>query len=327
LFYVSVLMNLKFKEYLLENTQSVACEEVEIIQSLWSGYGKISRYELTGSLHRTVVVKYISPCSSGEHPKGWDTDNSHNRKVKSYEVETHWYEQWNDRCPTQARVPHFIGSFSLGADQWIILEDLDANFSVRKQKLDIPEVKNCLRWLANFHGTFLGCNPTGLWQEGTYWHLGTRPDEYDKMEHPTLKAKAHAIDALLNQCSYQTIVHGDAKVANFCFSENGEEIAVVDFQYVGGGCGMRDVAYLLGSCLSSDACEVHDGELLDYYFIELAKTCALSASTFCELEEEWRRMYPVACADFMRFLFGWMPTHQKLNAYNLKMVEKVLDSI
>jgi hypothetical protein len=320
-------MNPKFKEYLLENTQSIACEEVEIIQSLWSGYGKISRYELTGSLHRTVVVKYISLRSSGEHPRGWDTENSHLRKVKSYEVETYWYEQWSDRCTGEARVPHFIGSFSLGADQWIILEDLDDNFSVRKQKLDISEVKNCLRWLANFHGTFLGCNPTGLWQEGTYWHLGTRPDEYEKMEHSELKAKAHAIDELLNQCNYQTIVHGDAKVANFCFSENGKEIAVVDFQYVGGGCGMRDVAYLLGSCLSSDACEAHDEELLDYYFTELEKACDLPASIFSELEAEWRQMYPVACADFMRFLFGWMPTHQKVNAYNLKMVEEVLKRI
>lgn len=317
-------MSSKFKEYLLENTESVACEEVEIIQSLWSGYGKISRYELIGSPHRTVVVKYISHCSSGEHPRGWDTENSHIRKVKSYEVETHWYEQWNDRCTIQSRVPCFIGSFSLGEDKWIVLEDLDDNFSVRKQKLDIPEVKNCLRWLANFHGTFLGCKPTGLWQEGTYWHLGTRTDEYEKMEYPALKAKAHAIDSLLDQCSYKTIVHGDAKVANFCFSENGEEIAVVDFQYVGGGCGMRDVAYLLGSCLSSDACEAYDKELLDYYFAELEKACDLSSSTFCELEEEWRHMYPVACADFTRFLFGWMPTHQKVNAYNLKMVEEVL---
>jgi hypothetical protein len=136
-------MNPKFKEYLLENTQSVACEEVEIIQSLWSGYGKISRYELIGSPHRTVVVKYISQCSSGEHPRGWDTEKSHIRKVKSYEVETHWYEQWNDRCTIQSRVPCFIGSFSLGEDKWIVLEDLDDNFSVRKQKLDIPEVKNC----------------------------------------------------------------------------------------------------------------------------------------------------------------------------------------
>jgi Ser/Thr protein kinase RdoA (MazF antagonist) len=61
--------------------------------------------------------------------------------------------------------------------------------------------------------------------------------------------KAAVIDQVLNNCSYQTIVHGDAKLANFCFSKEGA-VSAVDFQYVGGGCGMKDVAYFLGSCLT-----------------------------------------------------------------------------
>jgi hypothetical protein len=322
-------MHPDFKYYLIKVTQSSDCEETEVIQSLWSDYGKISRYELVGSSLRTAVVKFISLDKTSGHPRGWNTDFAHNRKVKSYEVETHWYQKWNQLCTPHCRVPRFIGSFSEGAQQWIVLEDLDLNFPVRKQQLDIAGVKACLKWLANFHGTFLSHKPIGLWQVGTYWHLDTRPDELERMKHLALKSKAYLIDEILNQCTYQTIIHGDAKLANFCFSEDGKEIAALDFQYVGGGCGMKDVAYFLGSCLSSSECETFEKELLDFYFIELQKASQNIAMPidFEALEEEWRKLYPIACTDFMRFLLGWMPTHQKINKYNLDLMEEVLEHL
>lgn len=315
-------MNSNFKDYLLKATQASACEEIEVIQSLWSGYGTISRYLLTGSSKNTVVVKNISLKEGKEHPRGWDTDYSHTRKVKSYEVETNWYEQWNQQCSGNSRTPKFIGSYAERKDQWIVLEDLDEHYPLRKQQLNFSEVKACLKWLANFHGTFFNEKPNGLWAIGTYWNLETRPDEFKKIEHQELKAKAHLIDDALNQCTYQTILHGDAKLANFCFSENGENVAAVDFQYVGGGCGMKDVAYFLGSCLSSNDCTSYETELLNFYFLELEK--AVDTINFKVLEQEWREMYPIACTDFTRFLLGWMPSHQKVNEYNLNLMESVL---
>jgi len=322
-------MNPNFKNHLLKVTNSSACKEIEVIQSLWSGYGKISRYQLVDSSLNTVVVKCIALNQSSAHPRGWNTNYSHNRKVKSYKVETHWYENCNQLCTNDCRVPKFIGSFSEGEDQWIILEDLNVNFPLRKHQMIFSEVKVCLKWLANFHMTFLNQKPTGLWEIGTYWNLETRPEEFEKLEHRELKSKAHLIDELLNKCKYQTIVHGDAKLANFCFSENGKNIAAVDFQYVGGGCGMKDVAYFLGSCLSSSECELYEDELLDFYFSELQKVfeSATFNIDFNELEDEWRKMYPVACTDFTRFLLGWMPSHQKINKYNLNLVNSVLESL
>jgi len=331
-------MNPDFKEYLLNITNSSECKELEIIQSLWSGYGTISRYQLEGAKVQTVVVKCISLIQMGEHPRGWNTNNSHNRKVKSYEVETHWYENWSQCCTVNCRVPEFLGSFSQGKEQWIILEDLDVNFPIRKKHLEFSEVKGCLKWLASFHATFLNIKPRGLWDVGTYWHLATRPDEYERIDtrnfrYKELKSKAHLLDDILNQCTYQTIVHGDAKLANFCFSEDGKNIAAVDFQYVGGGCGMKDVAYFLGSCLSSSECELYEDGLLDYYFLELQKASdnyrkpfSRDKIEFVTLKEEWRGLYPVACADFTRFLLGWMPTHQKVNEYSLKIMDSVLSS-
>jgi hypothetical protein len=317
-------MNPNFKGYLLKVTKSLGCEEIEIIQSLWSGYGRVSRYRMDNSQHNTVVVKSISLNQSGEHPRGWSTDFSHNRKVESYKVETNWYEKRNMQCSSNCRTPKFLGSFLEGNNQWIILEDLNLDFPIRKQELDLLEIKVCLKWLANFHVNFLSQTPKGLWEVGTYWNLETRPDEFEKIENQELKLKAELIDDLLNKCKYQTIVHGDAKLANFCFSEEGDRVAAVDFQYVGGGCGIKDVAYFLGSCLSSSECELFEIELLDYYFSELEKASELSDFSFKELEEEWRGLYPVACTDFTRFLLGWMPSHQKVNNYNLNIMKSVL---
>lgn len=175
----------------------------------------------------------------------------------------------------------------------------------------------------------MNLTPKGLWETGTYWHLDTRPDELGQMSHTKLKRAAQRIDEVLKCCKFQTIVHGDAKLANFCFSAEGDKVAAVDFQYVGGGCGMKDVAYFLGSCLDNDELQAYESELLSFYFMELKVVLKKLGSEvlFEELEEEWREMYPFACADFMRFLLGWMPGHHKINSYNLKMIDQVLKAI
>jgi len=318
------------KEFILKATNASNCEEVEVIQSLWSGYGKISRYQLTGAEVNTVIVKNIIFPTQANHPRGWNTSKSHNRKVKSYQVETAYYTGFNNLCNNACRTPKLIGSNTIGEEEVILLEDLDAaGFPVRKSQLTIEQIKVCLIWLANFHAIFMGQQPKGLWETGTYWHLETRPDEFKEMNDSTLKEAAKNIDTLLNNCSYKTLVHGDAKIANFCFSEDLKKVAAVDFQYVGGGCGMKDVAYLMGSCLSENECKIYENELLTYYFneLEIALDKTPIDLNFISLEKEWRILYSVCWADFTRFLMGWMPTHQKINGYSKLKVEVALKSL
>ncbi len=324
-------MNQHFKDIVLESTGATDFTPVEVIQTLWSGYGEIVRVALTGTEIQSAVLKYIVLPEEMIHPRGWNTNRSHERKVRSYDVEMHWYRDWSQHCTSLCKVAQCYAATSYDTHKHIIvLEDLDAvGFAARKSSLSKKEAKVCLKWLANFHAVFLGKKPDGLWKTGSYWHLETRPDELAAMRNGKLKKCAKTIDEILNKCRYQTLIHGDAKVANFCFSVDGKNVAAVDFQYAGGGCGMKDVAYFLGSCLSENQCKLWEHELLNYYFDELK--IALNGTNkkidWCDLKSEWLSLFPVAWTDFHRFLSGWMPTHHKINAYTQELSAKVLSQM
>ena len=297
----------------------------EVVQKLWSGYGSILRVALDDC--RSVIVKHIRPPSSGKHPRGWNTDRSHRRKLRSYEVETLWYRDWSTRCDDRCRIPRFIAAREDDGETLLVLEDLDAaGFSGRHRHVDDSRMDACLSWLAHFHATFLGESPDGLWETGTYWHLETRSDELAALDDLPLKQAAGAIDGKLKAARFQTIVHGDAKLANFCFSPDGSKVAAVDFQYVGGGCGMKDLAYFIGSCLDEDACEAREAVLLDSYFGHFRKSLADKRPEVdaVAVEIEWRSLFHLAWTDFHRFLKGWSPGHWKINSYSERLAREVV---
>ena len=310
------------------STKSIS--EKELIQTLWSGYGEISRYHLKGAQVASVVVKHVSLPTQNNHPRGWNTTLSHQRKLTSYQVEVAWYRYWAKQCDETCYVPACLALEVFGDEIVMVLEDLDAlGFDARKSQVTLAEMKTCLSWLANFHATYLSCQPEGLWSVGTYWHLNTRPDELDVLTDLPLKAAAIDIDKLLNSSPYKTFVHGDAKLANFCFSSDGTKVAAVDFQYVGGGCGMKDVAYFIGSCLYEEECEKYEAELLDSYFSAL-KTAVEKREVKVEfelLEQNWRELFSVAWTDFHRFIKGWSPGHWKINSYSERLARDVVDKI
>jgi len=320
-------MKENIEKLLLEYTGAKEVVSEQLIQSLWSGYGEILKVELSGDGPLSLIVKSVVIPDKKKHPRGWNTVRSHQRKVRSYKVEMAWYRDWSDRCGELCRVADCYSSVSQGQECIILLEDLDAaGFPKRKSQLSKAEVKVCLRWLANFHATFLGEKPTGLWKTGSYWHLATRPDELAAMQDKALQQAAAKIDAILSSCKYQTIIHGDAKLANFCFSWDGKKVAAVDFQYVGGGCGMKDVVYFLGSCLSEEQCNRWQSELLDYYFSALNDALILNGKEIdgAAVKAEWLPLFAMAWTDFHRFILGWMPTHHKINAYSQRLASLVL---
>lgn len=319
-----------WKTLACQATGATGAEVVESVQSLWSGYGEIFRVSLTGSDTQSLIIKHVAPPLDSHHPRGWHSDFATQRKLKSYQVESAWYRHWSKQCTGHCRVPICYGADQQGHQSWLLLEDLDAaGYAIRHSRLNASQAADCLRWLAGFHATFLKTQATGLWTIGTYWHLDTRPDEFKAMPAGPLRDHAAHVDELLNNCRFKTLVHGDAKVANFCFSE-GSAVAAVDFQYTGAGCGMKDVAYFIGSCFDESDCEKYAQTLLDGYFDELRKALQKyrgEIKEFDSLEHEWRSLYPVAWTDFHRFLSGWMPTHQKIHRYTEKMTDITLQRI
>ncbi len=87
-------MDNKLFEIIKNATGAKDIEKIEVIQSLWSGYGEIARYRLKGCERETVVLKQVQLPKDISHPRGWNTSNSHERKVKSYVVEVNWYKEW-----------------------------------------------------------------------------------------------------------------------------------------------------------------------------------------------------------------------------------------
>jgi hypothetical protein len=319
-----------FEAAILEATGADSFGVESVIQELWSGYGRILKIRLQGGIHETVVVKHVTLPERHRHPRGWNSNLSHERKVFSYRVETEWYRSFSHRCDEQCRIPKFLSFARDGERVLLILEDLDASgFPRRLTTLDGLQMEACLRWLAEFHAIYLHDLPQGLWETGTYWHLETRPDELDALEDEALRKAAAPIDQQLRAARFQTLVHGDAKLANFCFAAAGAGVAALDFQYVGGGCGMKDVAYFIGSCLDEESCEAKEEDLLRAYFGSLTEAVTRRRPEVnpVPLEEEWRALFPVAWADFHRFLKGWCPGHWKLNSYSERVTRTVIESL
>jgi hypothetical protein len=297
---------------------------VERLQSLWGGYGEIVRVRIEGAAFETAVVKCVSPPrADAENPR------SHARKLRSYEVELAWYRQQAELSVPACRMAKLHYGTARGGRSLFVLEDLDeAGFATRRSRPKESELSSCLAWLARFHARFLGIRPEGLWKRGTYWHLGTRPDEFEALRHPGLKANAAALDRRLAHARYKTIVHGDAKVQNFCFDRSGSEVAVVDFQYVGPGVGVQDLAYFLDSCLDDRSLERHAPRLVDHYFTALRRALGEFHAEIdaAAVEAEWRTLVSVAWADFYRFLLGWAPGHYGLAGYAADMTAKALQT-
>jgi hypothetical protein len=116
-------------------------------------------------------------------------------------------------------------------------------------------------------------------------------------------AAAHpfAHDDVTDVEEWRTLIHGDLKAANILVK--GDDVALLDFQYVGDGLAATDLAHFLtasvaGSELLKDG-TLRDGDLVDLYLAEFATLRDIDGDAF-------RRQFEVAVVDKARFVFSYL---------------------
>ena len=296
----------------------------DTLTSLWSGCGSIVECMLDAE---PCVIKAIKIPRHINHPKIKQSEFALKRKQQSYKVEYNFYRLYSAYLPTSAKSITCINAINDGDDYALVFKNFTQYGFAQASS---QHIKAILNWLAFFHAFNLNKPAKGLWQQGNYWHLSTRPDEFNKLkqsadEKSDIKNAAHKIDKKLQSSHYKTLIHGDAKLANFAANEQ-SEILAYDFQYVGAGVGICDVMYFMTSCLSDEQLHTCADEYLRYYFSQL-KNALLVYQPQINADDviaKWHALWPLAWADFYRFLAGWSPTHFKINSYMMAQVNLTL---
>jgi len=173
--------------------ENLAILSATSIATLWSSYGHIYRLSARTDDDKTksFVLKHIHP------PDVPSASVSHARKLTSYAVEQYFYEHLARRLPPSVAVAGFYPTRSRGA---LLLDDLRDDYPrAAWGSLNLEDTHSVLRWLAGFHATFWGERGTvpppiegqnssvdeavtGVWQQGCYFYLETRQEEFEAID-------------------------------------------------------------------------------------------------------------------------------------------------
>ena len=203
------------------------------------------------------------------------------------------------------------------------------------------KLTNSLKWLANFHASFLPptLNPSALdpdkitqlggWEIGTHLSLEKRPenepqrlpndisefaerfeeiDDYFKTESARnqgnrLLAVAEDAANFLNPKDHPniTMVHGDYKQGNFFFNDS-EDICVFDWQWTGPGLGATDLIYLCAMAVSDDVVVDHETNIIKPYHNFLIE--ALGGDSTVYPYSTFLKEFKISTLDYQRWQGG-----------------------
>lgn len=219
----------------------------------------------------------------------------------------------------------------------------------KRSVLNKNQVFGALTWLAHLHSSWnlsenqeyilppleeysrrrQGDKRSGVWLNGGYTYLATRRSEYDSLKQDTgsewserlctpfyglgsgSSSIAEMAAAVLTPRGRpcESLIHGDVKSENLFTTEQGE-VAFFDFQYVGLGLGVCDLAKLLTCSVPlgmlddrlSEKMDMGGGErgLLEWYYSTLMRRGerAYDWATFI-------RHWETALVDWCRFQASW----------------------
>ncbi len=132
-------------------------------------------------------MKRVSPPGNTK-----SNDVGHMRKVKSYEVEAAFYKTLSGDLITKKNIaiPRALlveeaktAKGKNGAGLTLVMNDLRVDYPITPpDELVEGQIEAGLKWLARFHAAFWEAKtPEYVWEQGGYWHLRTRMDEWESM--------------------------------------------------------------------------------------------------------------------------------------------------
>lgn len=287
-----------------------------VLGHLWAGYGQIVAVQATNGSNQScsLIIKQCIPpqtCSN--------LSEDHLRKLESYRVESCFYTHISSRMRgCGVLVPELKGVFEEEQGMTVVtmgdLGDHGRYYTKKGNQLDLKEGRALLSWLARFHAVYwkAAAAPQGIWEEGSFWQLGTRRGELDQLDQAWVERgldqrTAEIIHDTIRKTRFRTVIHGDAKSANFFFFDGDDtgplQIGGYDFQYCGMATPLRDVAYFLCCSMKQHHVSKYEDELLLHYYTELcAVLCAEDAEEYSL--QELRTMYDLCVVDLARFMAG-----------------------
>jgi hypothetical protein len=189
-------------------------QTLEVLQSLWAGYGQVCRIEATPDASQKIsdsphgsqsyILKLITPPSTRANDEG------HTRKILSYQVEQYFYSHLALQLPDSIPVAKCMVSINHhNADGTsktaMILSDLKPRYPIAGEKRNVlfeVQVNAALDWLSGFHAFWWPCvtdmdrsllvlpplqevqkdgqdaTKKSVWLNGGYTYLATRRKEY-----------------------------------------------------------------------------------------------------------------------------------------------------
>ncbi|KAJ5549811.1 hypothetical protein N7461_004509 [Penicillium sp. DV-2018c] len=189
------------------------------------------------------------------------------------------------------------------------------------------------RWSAGEDKSENGCRTKGVWLNGGYTYLATRLKEYDALsadrgseycealctdQEDFGMSVAEMVSIILTPRgrNMESYIHGDVKSENLFTSAKGDEVAFFDFQYVGLGLGVCDLAKLFTCSVPLSMLVGGDGdedsperlgmcsserELLKWYYERHVEN---EEPGFYEWEL-FKRHWETALVDWFRFQASW----------------------
>ena len=211
--------------------------------------------------------------------------------VRNYELEVSWYRDLSAETPVNCPHCYHAEIDENGVDFALLLDDrAPASQGDQLSGADLQSCKAAISEMANLHAAHWNSESLQQYEWLAYGAAnkelvrnmlpalyGGFSERYaDRLDQDILQMGTQLvanIDAYLDwKGTAQAIVHGDFRLDNLLFSANGN-VCVVDWQTVGIGCPLADLAYFIGTSIADPQIrKAREKELFAHYLDRIAGT-------------------------------------------------------